>query len=203
MTYLGFDVLPITHNMREALAESFGRRGQLLDPGTGRRVFDDQAGVPLPTRTLQWTCFDRAAVDVLRAFLDARKGRVVPFWAPTCCWDLRLVADAAPGLDLDIARVGYGDYVFTPDGARRDLAIFPRGGAMLLRRVAFVGGLDAATERVTLDATTGASLAAGATVISFLVLCRLADDMTEIQWSSPSMCEASLQFVELPREVPA
>lgn len=203
MSYLGFDVLPVTHNMRDALAESFARSGQLLDPGTGRRVFDDQAGMPLPVRSFRWSCLDRVAVDALRAFLDARKGRVVPFWAPTCCWDLRLVADAAPGLFLDVARAGYGDLVFSPTGSRRDLAIFPRGGATLLRRIDSISALSSSVERLTLNATTGVSLVAGATVISFLVLCRLAEDLTEIEWSSTSVCEARLRFVELPREVPA
>ena len=203
MSYRGYDVLPVTHNMRETIAESFGRRGQLVGSPVGQRSFEDEAAVPFPVRSFLWSCPDRAAVDVLRAFLDARKGRLVPFWAPTCCWDLRLVADAAPGLVLNIARAGYGDLVFWGSAARQDVAIFPRGGAMLTRRVLSVSALDAATEQLSLESTTGVQLVAGATVISFLVLCRLAEDLTEIRWLSPNACEASIQFTELPREVPA
>lgn len=203
MSYLGFDVLPVQHNMRENIAEAFARSGELVSSPTGKRVFDDRAGVALPTRTFQWTCLDRAAAVEMRAFLVARKGRAVPFWAPTCCWDLELAADAPSGTSLTVKRAGYYDYLWSLGAPRRHLAIFPRGGAMLTRKVTDCVAADFTTETLTLDATTGVALAAARTVISFLVLCRLADDLTDIDWSSPTLCEASLRFVELPREVPA
>lgn len=203
MSYLGFDVLPVKHNMRENIAEAFARSGELISSRAGKRVFDDHAGVALPTRTFQWTCVDRAAAVEMRTFLRARVGRAVPFWAPTCCWDLQLAADASAGTSLTVKRAGYYDYLWSLGAPRRYLAIFPRGGAMLTRKVTDCIPADFTTETLTLDATTGVALAAASTVISFLVLCRLAEDYTDIDWSNPSFCEASLRFVELPREVPA
>lgn len=203
MSYLGLDVLPVTHNMREAIGESFARSGQLVESPVGRREFDDHAGIALPARSFLWTCPDRAAAVALRAFLDARRGRLVPFWAPTCVRDLELAADAVAGVTLSVRRAGYYDYLWPLGAARRHLAIFPRGGAMLARKVTDCVPVDAATETLTLDATTGVALAVGSTVISFLVLCRLAEDETEIGWVSTSACEARLRFAELPREVPA
>lgn len=203
MTYLGYEVLPVTSNLREAVAESFERSGELVGSVIGARVFDDHAGLALPERTFQWTCPDRGACDVLRAFLDARQGRLVPFWTPTCCADLTLAADAPSGTTLTVRRAGYGDLLFALGAPRRYLAIYPRGGAVLLRKVLNVVPASSMTETLTLDASTGVDLYADRTVISFLTLCRLAEDLTEIEWFSTSSCEAALRFVELPREVPA
>lgn len=202
-TYLGIDVLPVMHNMRETIAESFARSGELLGSRIGATSFDDHAGLALPERTFQWTCPDRSSCDVLRAFLDARRGRRIPFWAPTCCPDLPLVADAAAGLTLDVRRAGYSDLLFALGPQRRYVAIFPAGGSPLYRKVVAAAPTSSTVDQLTLDATTGVDLASSRTVISFLVLCRLADDFTEIEWYSTSSCEAALRFVELPREVPA
>lgn len=204
MSYLGWDVLPVVHNMREAIAESFARRGTLIGSAVGAREFDDHAGLALPERSFQWTCLDRAACVALRDFLDARKGRLVPFWAPTCCRDLELASDAAAGVTLSVRRAGYTDYLFGLGAPRRHLAIFPAGGGtMLARKVTNAVSASQTLETLTLDATTGQTLVAAKTVISFLVLCRLAEDLTEIEWTSTARCEAALRFVELPREVPA
>lgn len=203
MSYLGFDVLAVRSNLREAIAESFGRRGSLIESPVGARDFDDHAGLPLPERSFLWTCVDRVACVQLRTFLDARKGRLVPFWTPTYCRDLQLVADAAAGVTLTIRRAGYYDYLFSTGPARQYVAIFPGGGEPLLRKVTAATPLSSTTEQITLDATTGMTLLAARTSIAFLVLCRLADDFTEIEWHSISTCDAQLRFVELPREVPA
>jgi hypothetical protein len=203
VSYLGLDVLPVRSNLRDAVAESFGRRGVLVESAVGAREFDDHAGIALPVRSFTWTCIDRTACVELRTFLDARKGRLVPFWAPTCCRDLQLMADAAPGTTIIVRRAGYSDYLFGLGPARQYLAIVPAGGAPLLRKVVNAVPASSTTETLTIDNTTGMTLTVGTTAISFLVLCRLAADFTDIEWSSPSRCEARLSFVELPREVPA
>ena len=203
MSYLGLDVLPVRHNLRERLAESFGRRGALVESPVGAREFDDHAGVALPERSFLWTCPDREACEELRGFLDARKGRLVPFWAPTCCRDLALAADAAAGVTITVRRAGYYDYLFSLGPARRYVAIFAAGGEPLLRKVTNATPASSTIETLTLDASTGIPLAVGTTAISFLVLCRLAADFTDLEWFSTSHCDAKLSFVELPREVPA
>jgi hypothetical protein len=40
-------------------------------------------------------------------------------------------------------------------------------------------------------------------MVSFLALCRLAADEPELTWHNRDLAEAVLDFVELPKEVPA
>ena len=74
---------------------------------------------------------------------------------------------------------------------------------MVLRKVTTGSPVDQATEQIGLDASVGVALPADGTVISFLVFCRLDEDLTRIQWFSTWGCEATIRFVELPLEVPA
>ena len=202
-SYLGFDVLSVTHDMREAVSEAFGRRGEMVTGATGPRHFDDRGGVPFPVRSFLWTANDRTSCNAIRTFLDARKGRLVPFWVPTCCHDLRLAADAPDvASTLTIRRAGYLDFLYS-QACRRYLAFFPPGGAMVVRKVTGGSTAGLTTEQVTLDSAAGVALPADGTVISYLVLCRLAEDLTTLRWFSTWGCEASIRFAELPREVPA
>lgn len=203
MTYLGYDVLEVTHNMGEAIAEAFGRQGELLENPAGRRAFDDHAGIPLPQRSFSWFAPDREAVVALRAFLVARKGRLTPFWTPTFAWDLVLAANAlAAHTQITVRRTGYGQFLYSSP-ARRHLAIVPPGGPRLARKVTGLTDPGNGTEILQLDSAHGVDLSAAGTVISFLVLCRLAEDLTRIRWWGTDGAEADLTFQELPREVPA
>ncbi len=203
MTYLGLDVLDgERHNAREAIAESFGRLGTLIENATGRREFDDHAGIALLARTFTWTARGHAAAQDLYDFLDARQGRLVPFWTPTFSWDLALAADAgAADAVLTIIAAGYGRFLYS-SAARRHLAIFPPGGAPVLRHVT---GLDlgAQTEVVHLDAAVGVDLPAATSRLCFLVLGRLAEDRTEVRWPVADVAEATIKFAEIPREIPS
>ena len=199
--YLSLDVLSTMHNMREQISEVFDRRGDLVVGATGPRMFDDHAGIAFPSRTFQWTAFDRTGCNAIRTFLDARKGRLVPFWVPTCAWDLCLAGDIASSMStLLLRRSGYVDY-FWPQVSRRYIVIWAPGGG-LLRKITSASAVDSATEQIDLDSVTGMGLSAR-TPISYLTLCRLAEDLTKINWFSTWGCETSFKFVELPLEVPA
>lgn len=201
--YQGLDVLTeAQHNARAAVAEAFGRLGTLIKNPTGKRAYDDHAQQSFPTRNFLWTARHRVACVQLREFLDARQGRRVPFWTPTFCWDLQLAADSdGAGLTLEIRKAGYGQFLW-PSLARRRLALFVPGQPMLLRQVT---GLDdgATSETLHLDSAPGVPLAAASTRLCFLVLCRLAEDLTELTWWNPDYCEAAIRFRELPNEAPA
>ena len=195
------DVLSTKHNLREKISEVLDRRGDLVSGATGARVFDDHAGLALPSRTFQWTAFDRAACNALLAFLDARRGRLVPFWAPTCQSDLSLACDVLSSTASLLLRAsGYTDYLW-PQASRHYIVIWAPGGG-ILRKITSAVVVDAATERIGIDQETYVPLAAS-TVISFLTLCRMAQDTSTLTWFSPWGCEASLNFVELPHEVTA
>jgi hypothetical protein len=200
----GIDVLTeAQHNARDEIRESFARVGALLDNPTGKREYDDHGGRAFPARNFLWTAPDRAACVRLREFLDARKGRLVPFWTPTFSWDLELAEDSpAESATLVIRRAGYGQFLW-PVPARRRLAIFVPGQPMALRKVISLE-TGTTTETLHLDsAPGGTTLFAETTRICFLPLCRLAEDLTEITWSHTDHCEARIQFAEIPHEVPA
>lgn len=200
-TYLGIDVLEVRHNMRDAISENFSRLGEFFENHTGRRAWDDHAAIPLPSRLFSWTCASRAQCVDLRAFLDARQGRRVPFWTPTYCWDLQLATDGPADLNrLTIVKAGYGQFV-SGSLARRFLAIFPPGLDPIYREIVGVV-VDSTTETLDLDVVPGVELPAGTTRLCFLVICRLAEDMTSIVWHGRDVCEAQILFQELPREYP-
>jgi hypothetical protein len=203
-TYLGFNVLDAgVHNMREEIAESFGRLGTSLASPVGARTFDDQAGIPLPVRTFTWTAFSRVNCNAVRTFLDACQGRLNPFWVPTCCWDLPLAADVGAGAsEMIVQRIGYRESIAGLP-CRSYIAVFTRGQPMAIRKITGAAADTSITEKIAISATPGVPWPAASTVVSYLVLCRLADDITTIKWFSPNACEASIQFQEVPLEVPA
>lgn len=202
-TYLGIEVLDeVQHNAREAIAQAFRRHGALHESPVGRRFWDDFAGQPLPQRSFEWFASGRPAIAALRAFLDARRGRVVPFWVPTYGGELPMAADAlAADSSIRVWGVGYGQFLY-PFPARRHLALMKPSGSFLRRKVTLVVDNLDGTETLTLDSGLGEDLPAATTLVSFLALCRL-DGPTPTRWYSVEHAEASLSFQELPREVPA
>lgn len=202
-TYLGFDVLEVGHNMQEAIRQSFDRVGEFQENATGRRFWDDAAGQPQPVRSFRWWADGRTQIAALRAFLDARLGRLVPFWTPTYVGELKMSQDGSL-LDssLRILNIGYTRLLF-PFASCRYLAIVSANGTFLRRKVTLSTDNGDGTETLALDSGLGIDLAAARTVISFLVLCRLEEDMTALSWDSPDHVEATIGFRALPKETPA
>jgi len=204
-TYLGLDVLDLTrHNREGTLAEIVRRKFVLLDPQTGQRVSDAQAAAPAPTRPFLWTCFSRPEITAMQAFLDARKGRCVPFWLPSYQQDLTLDQDAANGAtSLTVKWVGYTGQMFPAGGGRRHLALYDPISAPVYRKVTAAtdpGGR--VTESLGLDSGTPRAFPAATTVVSFLKLCRLEEDKTRTNWLSRGVAEAAITVRELPQEAP-
>lgn len=203
-TYLGFDVLDQrAHNMREAIAQAFDRTGELLGSNVGRSYWDDFAAQPVPIRSFEWFASTRPEIATLRAFLDARLGRQIPFWTPTYVRELIMTLDAdSAQSSIRVTKVGYGQSLFAVT-ARKYLALVSADGSFLRRKVTLVTDNGDGTETLSLDAGLGINLVADRTLVSFLVLCRLENDRTSIRWYKPGMAEASIQFREVPLEVPA
>jgi hypothetical protein len=202
--YLGFPVLDAkTHNMRESISEAFARIGTMVENPTGKRTFDDHSDLAFPSRSFTWTATTRAECVALRAFLDARQGRLNAFWVPTCCWDLPLAQDVSRLSSTRIVqKVGYLDGLAGVD-ARSYIAVFCRGQAMEIRRITGAAAIDDSTEAIAIDAVPPVDWPRDTTAISYLVLCRLANDLTPLRWHIRDVCEASIVFQEVPLEVPA
>lgn len=204
MTYLGYPVLEAaSHNMRESISESFARIGTMVVNPTGRRTFDDHAGLAFPSRSFTWSATTRAECVTLRAFLDACQGRLNAFWVPTYCLDLPLALDASPlSSTLTVQKTGYLD-ALAGVAARSYLAVRCPSQAMVIRRITGAAAIDASTEAIAIDSVPPVDWPRDSTAISFLVLCRLADDMTPLHWHTSGVCDATILFQEVPLEVPA
>ena len=204
-TYLGLDVLDLTrHNRQGTLAETLRRKFRLLDPSTGKRVSDSQGKAPAPARPFLWTCLSRPEITAMLAFLDARKGRCVPFWLPSYQQDLTLAADAASGaISLTVRWINYTVQMFPQGGGRRHLALYDPNSSPVYRKVTAAtdpGGR--VTESLGLDATLPRAFPAATTVVSFLKLCRLEEDRNRTNWLSRNVAEAEIMVRELPQEAP-
>lgn len=202
-TYAGVELLDQTsHNARESIAQAFERKGAMMGSAVGRVTWDDNAGQPFPSRSFEWFAHTRAEVGALRAFLEARKGRVLPFWTPTYCHELPLAAGALAGQSaIRVYSTGYRQYLF-PVVARKRLALIRAGGAFTPVKVTLAIDNGDGTDTLSLDTTLAADLPA-TSLVSFLTLCRLDGDQQPIRWYAPGHAEATLRFVELPLEVPA
>lgn len=203
--YLGYDVLDqVGHNMREPIEQEFTRLGQLVRSPEGRSFWDDFPGVATPLRSFEWPLTKtRADVTALRGFIDARRGRLVPFWAPTYAAELVMSADSlAAASSITVYSVGYRQYLF-PVTARKYLALVSPDGSFLRRKVTLVTDNLDGTESLSLDAGLGVDQLAATTLVSFLTLCRLEEDRVPIRWYAAGAAEASFRFREVPNEVPA
>lgn len=205
-TYLGFDVLDIASPSRENDVDvNYQRRFQLLDNETGKRKSDSHAAAPNPVRPALLVAFSRTQAATYRTFLDARKGKAVPFWLPSYQQDMTLAADLSSGSAAPtIKRFGYGTLMFPAGGSRRHLAFLLPGTAFDFRKV--TGAVDpgsGATESITLSGGVSRTYPAATSIVMFLTLCRLEQDEYEIQWyGGQGVAKFPLQLREIPNEAP-
>ena len=205
MSYLGYDVLELNYNRVGAFEERLRRKFVLLSSKTGRRVTDEQAPAPAASRPFTWTAIGRDEITAMRTFLDARRGRAVPFWLPSFQWDLALAEDVSQNQSgATIWWVRYKQQMWGTTGARRHLAIWSLGdGTMEYCKI--TGAIDVAnyqTETLTLDPVAQREYGRSGTVLSFLKFCRLDEDRIEISYPSPQVAEATIRVRELPLEAP-
>ena len=222
-TFLGLPVFPGAHNMRDQLVESQEHAGAWVGDAPGRRTWDDYVGLPVPTRRLTWTCFDRASSFAARTWLLSLQGRLAPFWLPTFARDLRVI-------DSGVYVVGPPPETFHaswPDAALPGQWLLVSGEAQYRTKVwssrrqylaGFVPGAPvwgAATVTAVADNLDGNDLLhldswlsgpslfvqAGPTAtVCHLVLVRSASDDVTLHWANPECAEIRLETVEPPLE---
>lgn len=205
-TYAGFELLDqVIPNRRGQVPDRLTRKTSRLQPGTGISSGDDLAALGNPVRPFSWPCFSRAEVAVLRAFLDARRGRVAPVWVPTWQSDLALAADAASGATaLTLRWAGYTRHLHPMGAVRRHLALWSPGQALTPIKVTTAADPDdGVTESAQLSTPLPRAFPAASTLVMFMRLCRLEEDLASIEWASAEVAECDLSFRELPMEVPA
>lgn len=203
MTYKGIEVLEARLKRDPGAAARQAWSAAVIDPGTGAVAVQKRSDVPSASRRLDWSLRSLQEKAAARAFLEARRGRAVPFWAPTWVADFELSQQLSAGsTSLRVRETGYTARMF-PHDARRHLALITPDGTIHPR------GVDAAvdngdgTETLTISSGLPEDLPVRGGLASFLLLYRLADDSVEIEHHTQTYGELRADLVELPAEVPA
>lgn len=197
-TYAGFEVLDgiLTPDRGDALKQTSTASLSIVASTVGPRRVRDRRGYPVLSRALTLVANGVEQVLALRAFIKARRGRVVPFWLPTYQHDLVLALPALAGaLALTIQSTGYAA-VYSAGPGRRHIVL----GKQYVR-VLGVESNGNGTDTVYLASQVSEPLAAG-TGISCLTLCRLGSDEVSLSFDHPTVATASFEAVELPKETP-
>jgi len=201
-TFKGFDVLEQMPDPTGGIAENSFRDFEVFDPGLGSFEAQTRGRYPVQGRTLLWKCMKRSDVTALRQFIDARKGRLVPFWLPSFARDMMLVTSTSVGAQtFNIFWCGYSTLLFPAGNMRRHLRIDGSAGAFY-RTVTTAAENDPFSENITVDTVMDVSIDQN-TLVSFMRLCRLDADDAHISWQGSNYAEVRLPFVELPFEVPS
>jgi hypothetical protein len=202
--YLGYDVLSGLYLGQPWDGEGFPQRLTLLGADPGKRSLDAQEPVPGSIRTLHVVCDGPEEAAALRAFLDTRRGRLLPFWLPSWDEDLTLVADAGQGLDqLMISSpedVGYHALVYPLGAPRRHVQLWAPGQAPSYHRITALEDWDSGVQEIDIDPVLPVSITTDWRV-SFLRFCRLDTDAPRLEWDGDTV-SCALPIREIPAECP-
>mgnify|MGYP001426144312 CR=1 FL=1 len=199
--YLGYNVLERLRNARDEADDAMPRLGSGFDPGLGVSTHNSDDRAPKMVRQYSWTSTSRADIQALRTWLEARKGKVVPFWISSWRRDLQLALPVgASDASITIENHGYTRYLYGETNARRHVALFPFSGGIAYRRITDTRE-NGDTEVLTLDSATGLVLPVTA-LVSHLLFCRLDADSVTIRYLTDDKAECQFPYVELPEETP-
>ena len=175
----------------------------VVDSTVGQVAITRAWAGPVLTRPHTFTLTTRYEVNDFLWWCALRRGQYKPLWVPTWRRDFTLsVAAGASDTDLIVEDTGYTESQF-PDESRRHLAVIISGGGtrtVYARRITDAVDNGDGTETLTLESAVGVAVDQYA-VLSFLVLARLDADDIPIEWFHLGAAEASVRFVEIPREV--
>lgn len=202
-TYAGFDVLDDIPDPSGGLQESSGRGFVVLDPGVGAFEMQSRATYGEQRRTILWKCLSRPDVTALRAFLDARKGRLVPFWLPSFARDLVPLSTFSIGAVLmTVGWRGYTAMMFPVGPQRRHIRVMAQNYSAFYTKITAAAETPPTSEDITTLDTFPVQVTPSS-VVSIMRLCRLDADEVEMSFDGQDVVEARIPVVELPFEVPA
>jgi hypothetical protein len=198
--YKGLDVLLVSPNAGDGLSDDFERNMPVIDFNKGAWDIHETTDAPVVKRPFRWVLKSRQEIMDLLKFLDNHKGRLVPFWVPTWSQDIELVQDiGASDLGIVVNSILYTQQIKSHPN-RSDIILYPADGSV----APTLRGLTASSESVnnTEILTMDASLGTARTkdyfkAISFLTLCRFANDGFEIVWHSDSVAEVTVDLQEV------
>ena len=176
--YRGRPVFELHPDESEDLTLSYERLLQTLDNGSALPAVTDTAGKNFSVQQHRWALEGRKERAAWRSLVYGLRGRAKSVWVPTHAWDLQLTEPASGSL-LTVERIGYTRFGVKTLG-RQDIRIELHSGATIYRRIT-AAAEDAGTESLSLDADLpGVINPADVWRISFMSLCRAAEDALEL-----------------------
>lgn len=195
--YRGKSVLESRPDESNDLTLGYERLTQRLDNEVGIPRITDTSGYGFVLQQHAWALWGRDEHTAFRSLLYGLRGRQASIWVPTHAADL-VAAGQVQGQTLQVRPCGYADLITTGKArmGRQDVRIELATGEALHRRItaAAAGGT---LETLALDQALPAGVSASAiTRISFIALCRLADDRAEISHHTDAdgLAKATLKF---------
>ena len=193
-TYRGSPMLLTPPNWVSPLEERNVRNIEIFESETKARFTVANSDVPYIVRTHAWFLKGKAKIHQYRGWLYSRRGRVVPFWAPSWKNDMSLAKRIEAGsLVLEINNIGYRNFYGSRVG-RQDIIIFLRNGQLLTRRItnAATGSEGLNSEILSVDTEFSSVIEPSAVqMICFLGLHRLDADEVELDWRSDKLALAN------------
>lgn len=198
--YRGHELVTTRLNRREQPDTAASVRVEQLESRQGSVALLRPSGTHTQSRPFLYFLEGRTAISDFTQFLARRRGRYSPVWVPTGHCDLELAAAiGASDTDIDIQECGYTDNYF-PSESRRHLAFISPDASIIARRVTASVDNGDGTETLTIESALGVAFPTYGTLVSFLVLARLADDAVTVHWHHPTkIAEAKVRYVEIPR----
>ena len=176
--YRGRPVFELRPDESEDLTLNYERLLQSLDNGSALPAVTDTASKHISLQQHRWVLEGRQERAAWRSLVYGLRGRAKSVWVPTHAWDLQLTKPASGAL-LTVERIGYARFGVKTQG-RQDIRIELHSGSVIYRRIT-AAAEDASAEILSLDADLpGVINPADVWRISFMALCRAADDTVEL-----------------------
>ena len=195
--YRGKPVLESRPDESNDLTLGYERLTQRLDNEVGIPRITDTSGYGFVLQQHAWALWGRDEHTAFRSLLYGLRGRQAAIWVPTHAADL-VAAGQTQGQTLQVQPCCYADIVKTGKArmGRQDIRIELVTGEALHRRIT-TAAAGATLETLALDQALPAGVSASAiTRISFMALCRLAEDSAEIthHTDADGLAKSTLKF---------
>lgn len=203
-TYLGYEVLDIVEPDRGDGTPVEFLRPMLVHPNpVGRSAYRPAFDGARQGWTFRWVCRTRAEKVAVRDWIDLHGGPRVPFWVPSYRRDMRLSEAPSSGANtFRIDPIRYALQVFSQGRQRRFLTFYaPATTPATFYQVTSASASSTEFEEVGIDGALGVDWPV-TTLISFLMLVRIADDRIAIRHRGPEFATVDVPLIEVPQEAP-
>ena len=195
--YRGKPVLESRPDESNDLTLGYERLTHRLDNEVGIPRITDTSGYGFVLQQHAWALWGREEHTAFRSLLYGLRGRQAAIWIPTHAADL-VAAGQVQGQTLQVQPCGYVDLVTTGKArmGRQDIRIELTTGEALHRRITATAA-GPTRDTLAIDQALPAGVSASAIArISFMALCRLADDSAEIthHTDADGLGKATLKF---------